>query len=108
MAMEFKGKDEYFVTEWLTKQGFKATVVDAFVRKKLWQCQQTKLILLFTRDVYLENEVDGDAFLLLSEKQIKELIKAVGPQVKFSQKHKVLCTSLSDKDKVAISDHNVV
>ena len=54
------------------------------------------------------NEVDGDAFLLLSEKQIKELIKAVGPQVKFSQKHKFLCASLSDKDKVAISDHNVV
>ena len=25
--------------------------------------------------------------------------------MKFSQKHKVLCASLSDKDKVAISDH---
>ena len=31
MAMEFKGKDESFVSEWLTKQGFKAAVV----RKKL-------------------------------------------------------------------------
>ena len=37
MAMEFKGKDESFVSEWLTKQGFKGAVVDAFVRKKLWQ-----------------------------------------------------------------------
>ena len=58
--------------------------------------------------VCLENEVDGDAFLLLSEEQIKQLIKAIGPQVKFSQKHKVLCASLSDKDKVTISDHNML
>ena len=60
--------------------------------------------------VCLENEIDGDAFLLLSEEQIKQLIKVIGigPQVKFSQKHKVLCASLSDKDKVTISDHNIM
>lgn len=45
----------------------------------------------------LENEVDGDAFLLLSEEHIKQLIKAIGPQVKFAQKHKFICASLADK-----------
>ena len=33
--MELKGKDESFVSEWLTKQGFKPAVVDAFFRKNL-------------------------------------------------------------------------
>ena len=51
--------------------------------------------------VCLENKVDGDAFLLLSEEQIKQLIKAIGPQVKFAQKHKLLCASLPDKQVVS-------
>ena len=33
--MELKGKDESFVSEWLTKQGFKPAVADAFFRKNL-------------------------------------------------------------------------
>ena len=33
IEMEFKGKDESFVSKWLIKQGFKSVVVDAFFRK---------------------------------------------------------------------------
>ena len=61
---------------------------------------QLKLCILNT----IENEVDGDAFLLLSEEQIKLLITAMGPQVKFAQKHKLLCKSLPDKQKVTSND----
>ena len=93
--MEFKGKDKSFVSEWLSKQGFKPAIVDAFFGKEHCDSRlgiQLKLFILNT----MENEVDGDAFLLLSE-QIKLLITAMGPQVKFAPKHKLLCKSLPDK-----------
>ena len=35
MAKEFEGKDESFVSEWLSRQGFKPTVVDAFICKNI-------------------------------------------------------------------------
>ena len=41
-----------------------------------------------------DNEIDGDAFLLLSEGQIKRLIPSIGPQVKLIRKHKDLLPSL--------------
>ena len=48
------------------------------------------------------NEIDGDAFLLLNEGQIKQLIVAIGPQVKLLQKHKDLVSSLPKESMVTI------
>ena len=52
-----------------------------------------------------ENEVDGDAFLLLSKFQIKQLVTAIGPQVKLIQKHKYLISSLPKKAMVTPNEH---
>ena len=42
----------------------------------------------------LENEVDGDAFLALTEDMIKSLIPTIGPRSKFLAKHKKLLDTL--------------
>ena len=98
--MDFKGKDESFVSEWLSKQGFKPAVVDAFFGNvNIFNVLATKFTT-WLEYTYVENEVDGDAFLLLSEEQIKQLIATIGPQVKFVQKQKLLCASLPAKQTV--------
>ena len=41
----------------------------------------------------LDNEVDGEAFLLLTDDQIRMLVKALGPQMKLIKKKTLLNTS---------------
>ncbi len=41
----------------------------------------------------LENEVDGEAFLLLTDEQIKTLVKAIGAQMKLIKKRNNLNAS---------------
>ena len=83
-------------------QGFKPSILEAFIRK----LANIYMILckFYTSEifVYAENEVGGEAFLLLKEEQIKQLIPAIGPQVKLLQKHKRLCDSLPDKQMVIL------
>ncbi len=38
----------------------------------------------------IENEVDGEAFLLLTEEQLKFLVKAIGPQMKLINRREKL------------------
>ena len=42
----------------------------------------------------LENEVDGEAFLLLSDEQIKSLIKPTGVQIKLIARRKSLLSKV--------------
>ena len=42
----------------------------------------------------LENEVDGEAFLLLSDEQIKSLIKPMGVQIKLIARRKSLLSKV--------------
>ena len=63
--MDFKGKEDSFVSEWLSKQGFKPAVVDDFFGNvKIFNMLATKFTT-WLEYTYVENEVDGDAFLLL-------------------------------------------
>ena len=41
---------------------------------------------------FSENEIDGDAFLLLNKSQFKQLVPALGPQAKLIQKHRDIVT----------------
>ena len=43
---------------------------------------------------FAENEVDGEAFLLLTKEQIQKLVPAVGPQAKLLKKHAELLVSV--------------
>ena len=69
------------LSEWLSKGLRRLLWMLLFVRND--NVNKTKLIKNIIY-VYLEKKVDGDAFLLLNKKQIKEQIKVVGLQVKFS------------------------
>ena len=44
---------------------------------------------------FAENEVDGEAFLLLSEGQVRSMVKAIGAQNKLIARQKLLAASSS-------------
>ena len=53
---------------------------------------------------FSENEIDGEAFLLLKDVQIKSLVKAIGAHTKLIKKRDILNASCSkqkvDNDKL--------
>lgn len=52
---------------------------------------------------HLENEVDGEAFLLITEDQIKTLVPAIGAQMKLIMKRKNILSQDRLRFKVCIS-----
>jgi len=97
---EFQGKDEQYVADWLRREGFKPSVVTAFLGKFL---KATKFLIQWSQAVlkiyYADNEVEGEAFLELTEEMIKTLIPAIGPRARFVKKHQaVLVRSLQIND----------
>lgn len=48
----------------------------------------------------VENEVDGEAFLLLTDDQVKTLVKAIGAQMKLIKKRDDLKASSHQPDQV--------
>ena len=55
---------------------------------------QMLVVTNFVHCLVLENEIDGDAFLVLTEDMIKSLIPTIGPRAKFLAKHKKLLDTL--------------
>ena len=80
---QFKDKDVTYVMDWLKKEGFKENVVESFESKVAAAYNSVHSVLI-------GNEVDGNAFTLLSEKMMKELVPAIGPLTKLVAKYKAL------------------
>ena len=55
---------------------------------------QMLVVTNFVHCLVLENEIDGDVFLVLKEDMIKSLITTKGPRAKFLAKHKKLLDTL--------------
>ena len=55
---------------------------------------QMLVVTNFVHCLILENEIDGDAFLALTEDMVKPLIPKIGPRAKFLVKHKKLLDTL--------------
>ena len=61
----------------------------------------TSIMLLF---LFVENEIDGDSFLALTDDMIKTLIPPIGPRAKFLAKHKKLVDTLV----IVVAMHGIV
>ena len=70
--MAFSEKTESQVLEWLKEEGFQENVISIF--EGMWYCSWLSYQFFFFSD----NQVDGEGFLLLTDTDISEIIKAKG------------------------------
>ena len=50
--------------------------------------------------LFIENEIDGEAFLVLSNEDMKDLVKAVGPRAKLLKKRCQLMEQTSSETEL--------
>ena len=96
MAAEFTSKSVNDFNKWLQEEGFNENIRKNFEGSTMIVATLVRRICLKLRlhVLHLENEVDGEGFLLLTDEDMADMVKPLGARRKLITKRNMLtCVS---------------